>query len=824
MLMTSKKGKKKAEKKTEQKASIPKTVRDSIPYRYVYPETGIIEIKEGVFSKSYLLGDINYKNSNGDVQEELMKAFKKVLNSMDSYVQCQETIFNKNIGDAEIKRQAFYELKYDGYDHLRVELNKRREANILEGKNNLVKERYYTVSIQEKCYEDAVSTFARLDSSLRESFEAVGGATATPIDTMTRLGLLHGIYNMDKRSPFILTEGGITLDDLRRRGITTKDAVGPAGFEFKYDHMRIGTKFARALYLKILPNQLGDDILDELTDVSCSSLTSINFYSVPSDLAMKNIGHNITATNSELVDRMKSAGRGGYAVDPELMYPTIMDSQRELFQLRDELTHNDQKLFYMDLVIVHFADSLVELDSDTDSIIAVANQHIVTMEILLGQQSLGLDSALPLAYDRLAMKHRVPTKSLAVFMPFVNKELQHACGTFYGVHASSRNLIRIDRKSLDNGNGWIFGKPGCGKSVTAKDEMINVYLEYPDDTIFIIDPEGEYTPVADLLNEAQPGSATVIKISPNSDSHINPLDFHQKLSDGDDPIWYKTDFLINMFESSIINDRFGVGLSAGAKTLIDKCTRSLYFKYFEDLRLRGAKASSETAPTLKDFHDMLMNESGREARELASALELYTTGSLNYFSHRTNVDINNRFVIFDISEMGSALTTLGLLIVQDYILKKIIENGARGKNTWFYVDEAHLLFRKETSAEFMNTLYKRARKHGGINTSITQNVDDLITSDIARTMIANSNFVVMLKQGASDKMMLAELLSIPNSMLPFITESPQGQGLIYTGEKSIVPFVNKIPNDGVIYKAITTKVGEKAITIMDDEASADAED
>lgn len=801
---------KKSKKDNNKKANltIPKTVRDSIPYRYVYPDTGIIEIEKGVFSKSYLLGDINYKDSNEETQEALLGAFVKVLNSMDSYVQCQETIFNKNIGDAEIRKRAFYELKYDGFDPLRVELNDRREQNILEGKNNLIKEKFYTVSVQENSYDDAVSTFARLDSELSTGFNAVGGASAKPLTTEERLSLLYGIYNMDKSETCPLLTGEMTLESLKSQGITSKDVIGPAGFKFDYDHMRIGTKYARALYVKALPNILGDNFLDELTDVNCSSLTSVNFYSIPSDVAMKSVSYSINSTNTELSNRLKSAGRSGYTADPELMYPKITDSQKELFKLREDLTRNDQKMFYMNLIVVHFADTKEELDNDTEAIVAAGRKSLVIIDKLLGQQNLGLDSALPLAYDRIEIKHRLLSESLAIFTPFVNKELQHTTGVFYGQHTTSRNLIRIDRKLLDNGNGFIFGTPGSGKSMEAKDEMINTFLEYPDDYVFVVDPEGEYAPIAELLG------GTVIKISPESDSHLNPLDFHSKLSDGDDPIWYKTDFLINVFESSIINDRYGSGLSAGAKTLIDKCNRTLYFKYMEELKAKRADFSPETAPTLLDFYKILKMEPGRDARELAQALELYTTGSLNYFTHRTNVKINNRFVVFDISDMGKSLKTLGLLIVLDFIWQRILENHAKGKNTWFYVDESHLLFRNITSAEFMRDLYKRARKYGGINTSITQNIEDLMTNDIARTMISNSNFVVMLRQSTPDKMMLAELLNIPSSQLGFITESPKGHGLIYTGEKSIVPFVNII-RPGKMYTAMTTKLGEKAVKIKE---------
>ena len=797
------------QKKTKQKTSlqIPKTVRDSIPYRYVYPESGIIEIKQGVFSKTYLLGDINYKDSNEDVQESLLFAFMKVLNGMDSYVQCQETIFNKNIGLDEIKEKAFYKMVYDGFDPLRVELNARREKNIIEGKNNLIKEKYYTVSVQEDSYEAALATFARLDSELAKNFDAVGGATATPLNTKQRLSLLYNIYNIDKTDECPFNCEGMELEALKKQGITSKDVVGPSGFKFEYDHMRVGSKFARALYMKALPNILGDDILEELTNVSCSSLTSVNFYSIPSDVALKTIGYNITANNSTLIGNMKKAGRGGYSADPELLYPSLTDSQKELFKLRDDLSHNDQKMFYMNLIIVHFADSKAELDNDTESIMAAGRKKLVTIDKLLGQQNLGLDSALPLAYDRVEIKKRLLSESLAVFMPFVNKELQHSTGVIYGQHGSSRNLIRIDRKLLPNGNGFIFGQPGSGKSMEGKDEIVNTFLEYPDDFVFVLDPNGEYAPIAELLD------GTVIKISPESDSHINPLDFHEQIADGKDPIWYKSDFLINVFESAILEDRYGSGLTPGAKSVIDSCIRELYLSHFETLRKEKKKMSCATNPTLKDFYELLKNQPGREAHELAKALQLYTTGSLNYFSHQTNVEINNRFVVFDISEMSNSLKTLGLLIVLDFVWRKILERGLRGEWTWFYVDESHLLYRNENTASFVRDMYKLARKYGGINTSITQNVEDLMTNDTVRTMISNSSFVVMLRQSATDKQMLAELLNIPESQLKFITETPPGQGLIYTGEKSIVPFINKI-GPGKLYNAMTTKVGEKKVEIV----------
>ena len=733
----------------------------------------------------------------------------KVLNGMDSYVQCQTTIFNKNIGVDEIKDTAFYKLVYDGFDPLRVELNERREKNISEGKNNLTKEKYYTVTIQEETYEDAVSTFARLDSEIASNFDAVGGASATPLNTNERLSLLYGIYNMDKSDECILNEVGVDLHSLKRQGVTSKDVIGPSGFKFEYDHMMVGSKYARALYLKVLPNILGDDILEELTNVSCSSLTSVNFYSIPSDVALKTIGYNITANNSEMIDKMKKAGKSGYQADPELLYPKLTDSQKELMKLRDDLSHNDQKMFFMNLIIVHFADSKKELDSDTEAIVAAGRKKLVVIDKLLGQQNLGLDSVLPLANDRVEIKKRLLSESLSVFIPFVNKELQHTSGVFYGQHASSKNLIRINRKLLPNGNGFIFGQPGSGKSMEAKDEIINTFLEYPEDTVFVVDPEGEYSTISKLLN------GTVVKISPKSPYHINPLDFHEKLSDDEDPIWLKSDFLINIFESSILQDRFGGGLTAGAKTLIDNCTRKLYNSYFDELKATGKKFSPDTNPTLIDFNNVLRSQPGREARELATALDFYTSGSMNYFSHRTNVNVDNRFVVFDISDMPVALKPLALLVVLDFIWRKIIENGARGKNTWFYVDEAHLLFRNEGSANYLRDFYKRARKHGGLNTSITQNIEDLMTNDTARTMISNSNFVVMLKQSTPDKVMLQELLNIPESLLKFITESPNGQGLIYTGEKSIIPFINRI-TPGKLYDAMTTKVGEKKVKIVDE--------
>lgn len=797
-----------AGKKKKASFKIPKTVQQSIPYLAVYEETGIIEITEGVFSKAYRLKDINYQIAKMQEQEEMFIRFGEFVNSFDFNIRFQIVIANKNMDQGEFEVQTLLKPRYDIFDPLREEYNEMLLNKIREGRNNMTKEKYLVVAVTEKSYEAARDRFIHLDSEISSNIKKIGGSDATPLTTMERLQLLHDIYNVGNEGVFgakVQKYGKdiqhFTFENMKRMGLTTKDCIAPAVVEFKRDHMIIGEKYARALFLKDIPTYLTDTILADLTSLNSSMITSIQYTSVPADKALKIVRNQMVNINANLIERQKQAAKAGYGFD--LISPELQLAQQEANELLQDLTSKNQKMFLINLVIVHFADSLETLDLDTDSIQNTARRSMCEVKKLLGQQENGLATALPLCNNKLAIERTLTTESVSVFMPFVSQELLQKDGMYYGLNSISRNLLLFNRKMSKNMNGFILGTPGSGKSFMAKREMLNVLLNTDDDVI-VIDPEAEYGRMAELLrgDEENPSSA-VIRIAAGSKVHINPMDMDEHYADEDDPITLKSDFLISLCETAI-GDRYG--LTATQRSIIDRCCRQIYQPYLNSRDVTG-KYDNSLIPTLLDFQHKLEEQHGYEAEQLASSLEIYTKGSLNLFAHHTNVDTDARFVVYDIKDIGNNIKSLAMLVVLDSVWNRIIQNKKKGRNTWFYIDEIYLLFKTETSANFLRECWKRARKWGGVPTGITQNVSDLLQNDTARTMLSNCDFVCMLNQAPLDRNTLAELLNISSTQLSYITNSSPGEGLIYTGS-SILPFVDNFPKNTKMYMAMTSKMEE----------------
>ena len=789
------------DKKKKSSFKIPKTVQQSIPYVAVYEESGIIEIEEGVFSKAYLLKDINYQIAKMQDQEEMFIRYGEFLNSFDSSVRFQIVIINKNMDQEEFEIKTLLKPSYDKYDELRDEYNAMLLDKIREGRNNMTKEKYLVVAINEKSYDAAKKRFLHLDVDISTNVKKIGGSDAIPLTTIERLSTLYDVYNVGREGMFgaKLQKYGheieyFTFKNMRKMGLTTKDCIGPPSIEFKRDHMVIGEKYARALFLKDLPSYLSDTILADLTNLNSNMVTSIQYTAVPAERALKIVRNQIININANMIERQKKASKAGYGV--ELISPELQKAQEEANELLQDLTSKNQKMFFINLVIVHFADSLEELNADTDSIQTVARRSLCEIKKLLGQQENGLTTVLPLCNNKLAIDRTLTTESVSVFMPFVSQELLQAEGMYYGLNAVSRNLLLINRKLGKNMNGFIFGTPGSGKSFSAKREMLNVYLGTNDD-IIVIDPESEYGRMAELLG------GEIIRVAAGSDVHINPMDMDPDYADEDDPITLKSDFLISLCEIAI-GERFG--LTAIQRSIIDRCCRAVYEPYVSSKDKNGGYDKSQM-PTLLDFHAMLEEQPGYEAEQLATSLELYTKGSLNLFAQHTNVNTDARFIVYDIKDVGTNIKSLAMLVVLDSVWNRIIENRAKGRNTWFYIDEIYLLFKTDTSANFLRDLWKRARKWGAVPTGITQNVTDLLSSEVARTMLSNCDFVQMLNQAPIDRGTLAELLNISTTQLSYITNSSPGEGLIYNGS-SILPFKDNFPKNTKMYKAMTSKLDE----------------
>jgi len=768
-------------KEQPERKSVAKTAQQTIPYQKVYDD-GIFEIGKGCYSKVVKFYDINYQIARQDDKEDIFVKYCEFLNYFNSQITLQITIINKSINREAFEQQILLKKKGDFLDEFRQEYNEMLQHQISAGKNDIQKEKYITITVKCGSIDEAKSIFNRLEIEVLGLIRRLG-SYGKVLSTQERLEILHDIYRNGHEGEF---EYRPTVH--KRKGLMTKDLIAPDSFEFKRDYMIIGDKYARAIFVRDLPTFINDMFLSELTDFSLNMLLTINVKPIEPHIALKMVKRQITGMEANKIDYQKRSLRGGYL---EAFIPfELRNSLEEAQALLDEIVNKNQKLYLTNIVLVHLANSKENLDRDTELINSVARKYLCQVGVLNYQQEEGLNSVLPLGINTLKVDRCLTTESTAIFIPFTSQELVQPDGMYYGLNAVSRNLIMFNRKSLKNANGFILGSPGSGKSFSAKREMVNVLLNTGDDVI-IIDPEREYSRLV------QNFQGEVIYISAGSKNYINPLDMSIDYSDDDDPLLLKSDFILSLCEV-IIGGR--EGLTAKEKSIIDRCLKITYREYMQDF-------DPEKIPTLKEFYEILIRQKEPEAENLATSLELYITGNLSVFSNKTNIDINNRLVCYDIKDLGKQLKTLGMLIVLDAVWNRITVNRNKGKRTWIYMDEIYLLFANEYSANFLFELYKRARKWGAIPTGITQNVEDLLKSELARRMLSNSDFIMMLNQAPSDRAELAKLLNISSTQLSYVTNSDPGQGLLFSGN-SIIPFVDKFPQETKLYRMMTTKVEE----------------
>ena len=551
----------------------------------------------------------------------------------------------------------------------------------------------------------------------------------------------------------------------------------------------MGDRYGRAMFLKEYASYIKDSMINELTSLNRTMMLSIDVIPVPTDEAVREMQNRLLGVETNVTNwqRRQNSNNNFSAVVPY----DLEQQRKETREMLDDLTTRDQRMMFAVVTLVHLADSKEELDSDTETLQSIARKHLCQLTTLNWQQDAGLVTALPIGLRRIDALRTLTTEALAVLMPFKAQEIRDRGGIYYGQNVISKNLIIADRKQLLNGNGFVLGVSGSGKSFTAKREITALALSTQDD-ILIIDPESEYRPLVEGLG------GEVVEISATSSNHINAMDMEQGYGEGENPVVLKSEFLLSLCEQSV-----GAGkLSAKEKSIIDRCTAQCYHDYVRD----GCRGQ---APTLQDFHAELLRQPEAEARDVALALELFTEGSLNTFAKPTNVDMSSRIACYDIRKLGKQLLSMGMLVILDSFLNRITRNRRLGRNTWIYIDEIYLLFQHEYSANFLFTLWKRVRKYGACCTGLTQNVDDLLQSHTARTMLANSEFLVMLNQASTDRLELARLLNISDNQLSYITNVDFGRGLIKCGS-AIVPFMDNFPRHTQLYKLMTTKPSDLA--------------
>ncbi len=761
-----------------------KSAQDSIPYERMWPD-GICRVAGSHYTKTIQFQDINYQLSQNEDKTAIFEGWCDFLNYFDSSIQFQLSFLNLAASEETFAHAINIPLQGDDFDSIRVEYTTMLQNQLARGNNGLIKTKYLTFGIDADSLKAAKPRLERIETDILNNFKRLGVAAET-LDGKARLAQLHGIFHMDEQLPF-----RFEWEWLAPSGLSTKDFIAPSSFEFRTGkQFRMGKKYGAVSFLQILAPELNDRMLADFLDMESSLIVSLHIQSVDQIKAIKTVKRKITDLDKSKIEEQKKAVRAGY--DMDIIPSDLATYGAEAKKLLQDLQSRNERMFLVTFLVLNTADNPRQLDNNVFQASSIAQKYNCQLTRLDFQQEEGLMSALPLGFNQIEIQRGLTTSSTAIFVPFTTQELfqNGKEALYYGINALSNNLIMVDRKLLKNPNGLILGTPGSGKSFSAKREIANCFLLTNDD-IIICDPEAEYAPLVERLH------GQVIKISPISNNYINPMDLNLDYSDDESPLSLKSDFILSLCELIVGGKE---GLQPVQKTIIDRCVRLVYQDYLNDPR-------PENMPILEDLYNLLRAQDEKEAQYIATALEIYVTGSLNVFNHQSNVDINNRIVCYDIKELGKQLKKIGMLVVQDQVWNRVTINRAAHKSTRYYIDEMHLLLKEEQTAAYTVEIWKRFRKWGGIPTGITQNVKDLLSSREVENIFENSDFVYMLNQAGGDRQILAKQLGISPHQLSYVTHSSEGEGLLFYGS-TILPFVDHFPKNTELYRIMTTKPQE----------------
>ena len=772
--------KKKADKKAEEKRL---SAQKSIPYREMARD-GICRVQDKYYSKTIRFYDINYQLAQNEDKNAIFENWCDFLNYFDSSIHFQLSFINHHSNMKEFESVIQIKPRHDAFDDVRMEYAQMLKNQLAKGNNGLVRTKYITFGVEAENIREAKPKLERIETDILNNFKVLG-VSAYPLDGRERLQIMYETFNPEEKVPF-----QFSFDQVMRSGMGTKDFIAPTSFLFKNgkDFM-MGNTIGAVSYLQILAPELTDRMLAEFLDMDRNLIVNLHIQSLDQMKAIKLVKSKVTDINRMKIEEQKKAVRSGYDMD---IIPSDLNTYGgEAKRLLEDLQSRNERMFLVTIVFLNTAKTKQELDNAVFQTAGIAQKYNCSLRRLDYMQEPGLMSSLPLGLNLIPIKRALTTTSTAIFVPFTTQELfMEGESLYYGLNALSNNMIMVDRKKLKNPNGLILGTPGSGKSFSAKREITNAFFVTQDD-IIIGDPEGEYYPLVNALG------GQVIHISPTSHDYINPMDINLDYSDDDNPLGFKSDFILSLCEL-IMGSRNGI--EAEEKSVIDRCLPLVYQKYFE-------YPVPENMPILGDLYDCLRQQKEVQAQRIATALEIYVNGSLKVFNHRTNVELNNRIVCFDIKELGKQLKKLGMLIVQDQVWNRVTVNRADHKSTRYYIDEFHLLLKEEQTAAYSVEIWKRFRKWGGIPTGITQNIKDLLASREIENIFENSDFIYMLNQAAGDRQILAKQLNISPHQLSYVTNSGEGEGLIFY-DSTIIPFKDKFDKSLRLYSLMTTKVSD----------------
>ena len=805
---------KKGNKTTTQKGGrIPKNVMESIPYKWVN-KNGIFEDYDGRFSKTYRILDTNFDTEEDEQQEKMVLSYERLINTIDTGMIGQLTIINRTIDQDLVRNSILMKPKDDGQNDLRNEWNDVFLEKLGGGKNNLTKDRLFTVSVKSSSIQSATDILKRVDRDVSKNVRRINRQETPPLTVAERLEVMYDIYNcgnplsFKKRVEQIMTGSGkmrdIDLDLLAKHGMSTKELIAPDYMTFKSNYFQLGDDlYGKAFYLDHLPTQLSTNLLNDLSDLPCNMITSVTFIPIEADKGMKLIKAQMAGMNIQINQVQHEAAKEG-VYDSGAVSMELMNARDQAVELMSDIMKRNQSLFKVTCMLVIFTKTREELSRQTEQLRSIVVSHQCLLRSMGNQEEIAFNTALPFAQMHVETDRMLTTEESSVFMPFSVQDMNQLDGIYYGVNPLSKNMIRYNRKNGSNYNAVVLGGSGSGKSYFVKEEISQVVLN-TSDRVIIIDPEGEYTPLASRFG------ASIIDISLDSRNHINPLDMDiQNSGDGGDPIAAKAGTIETLIEAMVGGSNM---LSPVEKSIIHRVSRKIYRGYYEHMIeaiKNGSKITCDKSamPTLQEFYDTLCKEPEAQAQFMATAIESYCVGNYSIFAKRTNVDTDNRIIVYNVSGMAAGMKELAMHVCMNDAWNHILENGTRGIYTRLYIDEFHLFTKTKTSAASMKNIYKRARKWRGMPTAITQNVADMFINEEAEAIMNNSSFVVMMNQSPMDRVTLQNMYEISSQLLEHITDQPPGNGLIYNGN-TIVPFEGDFPTDTVMHSLMESKTGEK---------------
>ncbi|SHI10869.1 Type IV secretory pathway, VirB4 component [Sporanaerobacter acetigenes DSM 13106] len=769
--------------KQNKKRNIPQSAQQTLPYRRILPD-GICQVDNKKYTKTIRFYDINYLLAQNEDKSLIFENYCDFLNYFDSSINFQLSFINQSGNTESFIDSIQIQEQDDDFNDIRLEYSNMLKNQLSKGNNGLLKTKYITFGIEADSLKLAKPRLERIESDILNNFKVMG-VKAYSLNGKERVELLHSICHQDTKEKL-----NFTWDLVKSGGVSTKDIIVPTSFNFSDPRrFKMGETIGAISFLQILAPELTDRMLADFLDLEDDIIVNFHIQSIDQTEAIKNVKRKITDLDRMKIEEQKKAVRAGY--DMDIIPSDLATFGNEAKSLLEDLQNRNERMFLVTIIVLNTAMKKQKLENIIFQTGGIAQKYNCALRKLDYQQENGFISSLPLGENYLEISRGLTTSSTAIFIPFTTQELfMDGESLYYGLNALSNNMIMVDRKKLKNPNGLILGTPGSGKSFSAKREITNAFL-ITDDDIIICDPEAEYYPLVNKLN------GQVIKISPTSPHYINPMDLNLDYSDDENPLSLKSDFILSLCEL-IVGGKHG--LEPVEKTIIDRCVRLVYQDFLSDSRM-------ENMPILEDLYNLFREQEEAEAKRLATALEIYVTGSLNVFNHHTNVDVNNRLVCYDIKELGKQLKKIGMLIVQDQVWNRVTINRTEKRNTRYYVDEFHLLLKEEQTAAYSVEIWKRFRKWGGMPTGITQNIKDLLSSREIENIFENSDFIYMLNQAAGDRQILAKQLNISPHQLSYVTNSNEGEGLLFYGNV-IIPFVDKFPKDTLLYSIMTTKPEE----------------